>query len=607
MKNFRLVFRMLAPNWMTLIYFELAYKILGYIVVFPLIRYLLSLLPGLSGVTYLAQENLGELLKTPAAVFLAAGILMLAGFNIIFEISAFLLLGESGWHYEKITLIQLFKRSSAMTASLLKPGRVMVFFMLPVLMLSIFSPVSVYLKAVRIPEFILDFLWGNGALYGALIGMLAISHILLLLYIFGLPAMLFGERSFCASWHESLDLLRGRKIKTAGEVIVLMGLFFALFFCAVLLFILGLGCYIKILHRGMEGRELLQMRLAIWLRIIVTAGSVLTAAFLCNVVMALYHQCGGETQRETVRKRVGIRHWLWRSAGGILLLISLLLFGETEMGGAVIAAGDANPIIIAHRAGALEAPENTLAALTAAREGGADMAEIDVQQLGDGTLVVMHDTNFKRTAGIDLDVWDADYGMVQGLNAGAYFYQNGTWEPVPALEEFLKAACGTMGLMIELKTTGHETGLAENVLQLIRKYNMQSQCILASMDLDILRTVKELEPGMETAYISAILITSQYDLSFVDGYSVETISLSPEMALQAHFQGKKIYGWTANSSRSIKKILKCGVDGLITDNPLYAAFYMEKYGENLLVNDIAELFYPSEGQAKAPSTARGKP
>ena len=47
--------------------------------------------------------------------------------------------------------------------------------------------------------------------------------------------------------------------------------------------------------------------------------------------------------------------------------------------------------ITAHRGGAREAPENTLAAFQNAIDQGADWVELDVQQTADGVLVVMHD------------------------------------------------------------------------------------------------------------------------------------------------------------------------------------------------------------------------
>ena len=44
--------------------------------------------------------------------------------------------------------------------------------------------------------------------------------------------------------------------------------------------------------------------------------------------------------------------------------------------------------VTAHRAGAIHAPENTLAALKRAIADGADYAEIDVQTTRDGAVVV---------------------------------------------------------------------------------------------------------------------------------------------------------------------------------------------------------------------------
>ena len=77
--------------------------------------------------------------------------------------------------------------------------------------------------------------------------------------------------------------------------------------------------------------------------------------------------------------------------------------------------------IIAHRAGAWFAPENTLAALEQTIRDGSVIAEIDVQQLSDGTLIVMHDSNFRRTAGVDRNVWDADYNEMTQYEVGSAF------------------------------------------------------------------------------------------------------------------------------------------------------------------------------------------
>ncbi len=48
------------------------------------------------------------------------------------------------------------------------------------------------------------------------------------------------------------------------------------------------------------------------------------------------------------------------------------------------------PILIAHRGGSLEAPENTMGAFWHAVEIGMKFVELDVQMTLDGEMVVIH-------------------------------------------------------------------------------------------------------------------------------------------------------------------------------------------------------------------------
>ncbi|HLF56531.1 MAG TPA: glycerophosphodiester phosphodiesterase family protein, partial [Thermoanaerobaculia bacterium] len=57
------------------------------------------------------------------------------------------------------------------------------------------------------------------------------------------------------------------------------------------------------------------------------------------------------------------------------------------------------PAILAHRGGALEAPENTLAAIAHAIACGADGVELDVRLAADRVPVVFHDPDLVRLAG----------------------------------------------------------------------------------------------------------------------------------------------------------------------------------------------------------------
>ena len=72
--------------------------------------------------------------------------------------------------------------------------------------------------------------------------------------------------------------------------------------------------------------------------------------------------------------------------------------------------------ITAHRGSSKRAPENTLAALETAIDEMADYAEIDVQTTSDGVVVVCHDLNLKRLAGVNRRLGSMTYGEVRDLS-----------------------------------------------------------------------------------------------------------------------------------------------------------------------------------------------
>lgn len=279
MKNFRIILKIIFKNWTSLIYFEIAYKTFGFTIVFSFIRHLLSLLPASAGLGYLSQENIGELFKSPAAVFICLAVLFLTALYTAYEIIAFMVLCEYGWHDKKISLFQMCGQAASKTVQLIKPSKIGVTVMLPVLMFSVFSPISGYLKNIRIPGFILKFLGDNLVLFGIFIGLLLLFHILLLLYLFGVPALLFEGISFLESWKESLKLLRRKKIKIAAGVIGLTFCFIILFLALSSAFILFAGFYIKLAHAGGSGRYVFRLNLVGWLRVIQIVGSTFTSAF----------------------------------------------------------------------------------------------------------------------------------------------------------------------------------------------------------------------------------------------------------------------------------------------------------------------------------------
>ena len=63
-------------------------------------------------------------------------------------------------------------------------------------------------------------------------------------------------------------------------------------------------------------------------------------------------------------------------------------------------------MVTAHRGASGLAPENTMSAMLKAIEIGSDYAELDVQETRDGVLVLLHDSSLKRTAKLDMNIWE---------------------------------------------------------------------------------------------------------------------------------------------------------------------------------------------------------
>ncbi len=100
------------------------------------------------------------------------------------------------------------------------------------------------------------------------------------------------------------------------------------------------------------------------------------------------------------------------------------------------------PALVAHRGFAQQYPENTLEALSAAVEAGAKHIEFDVQLSADGVPFLMHDDNFSRTAGLDLNVFDLTMAEIEKLCIGEpqkFGDRFSTVRPVT-----LSAACETL-------------------------------------------------------------------------------------------------------------------------------------------------------------------
>jgi len=128
------------------------------------------------------------------------------------------------------------------------------------------------------------------------------------------------------------------------------------------------------------------------------------------------------------------------------------------------------PRVIGHRGAAGLAPENTLAAVRAAKAVGCTWIEVDVTLSRDAVPLLMHDDSLERTTDGRGRVGDHDVADLRRLDAGSRFGPAFAGERVPLLSELLETAAELdLAVDLEIKPArGREAETAERAIAVAR-------------------------------------------------------------------------------------------------------------------------------------------
>ena len=231
------------------------------------------------------------------------------------------------------------------------------------------------------------------------------------------------------------------------------------------------------------------------------------------------------------------------------------------------------PILIAHRGGSLEAPENTLAAFQHAIRVGAQYVELDVQMSSDGALVVIHDDTLDRTTSGSGPVGALTFEQLRRLDAGSHFGPQFKGEPIPTLREVLDLCVeASVGVVIELKSPHLYPGMVEKVAALLGEIWMRGAenlwCI--SFDHDSIRQLRALDPTVPLGYLY-----EPHEQQFVHPDDIvqaycpyyRTALAHPAQVARAHELGKLVFVYTVDEEEDVRRLTASGVDGMVTDRP----------------------------------------
>jgi glycerophosphoryl diester phosphodiesterase len=259
-------------------------------------------------------------------------------------------------------------------------------------------------------------------------------------------------------------------------------------------------------------------------------------------------------------------------------------------------------------------PENTLAGFSAALAIGVDSFELDVAVTADGVPVVSHDPalnpDLARGPGGD---WLAARGpLIRTLRlAELAAYDVGRLRPgsayaaqfpdqvprdgasIPTLAEVL-AVDPAARFNLELKTfpahpdwTIGATAMAEAVVAVAEQTGAIGRITVESFDWRGPRQVRRLRPDLPLAWLTSPdsvaeaavwwggPIPADYGGSVPRVVAAEGgpiwaphhADLTAALIEEAHALGLAVLAWTVNEAEAIRRLLRAGIDGLITDRP----------------------------------------
>ena len=188
------------------------------------------------------------------------------------------------------------------------------------------------------------------------------------------------------------------------------------------------------------------------------------------------------------------------------------------------------PLISAHRGFSKIAPENTMPALQAAFDAGADLVEIDVRMTADGALVLMHDALIDRTTSGRGSVSALSLSEIRQLDAGSWFGRGYAGTLVPTLDEVLDWSRGRLALLIELKNSpDRDPAFLAALIDAIERNGAEDFATPACFDHLTLAELHRIRPHWQLEMIVPCRLVDPVHAARAAGASL--LSLEPEFTV----------------------------------------------------------------------------
>lgn len=551
----------MLKNLRTIIWFELFYKLITIFVFLPLIGGLVWLIMNITGHPYLAPDNIGSFLINPLTWIGVIVIIIALTAYTIFDVATIIIILDAGRQKKQIKVWPAVRASGASLKNIINRHNILlplvVLVLLPFLSLGLAFGVN---RHFALPEFIGNFIENNTVL-AILTGVaILLLTILVVRWMYAFHYYVLEGKNFKQARQQSAKLIKGSAIKDF-LLLILVQIAYIAFVCILILIGTAIIWLINLILQGASGvlDWLNPILLAIFSLITMTL-SLMVVPCIYGFISARFYKHKKEHHEKIQSVKIIQRRHVWASVAAIaVVLVGGVVYYTLGSGKYAIITTRQHPIeITAHRGFSAAYPENTMSAFRGAVENGADWIELDVQQTKDHKIVISHDNDTERMSGVYKDIWDTDYAELAKLD-----FQG---ERIATLAEVLDLANKTgIRLNIEIKRNGHDDGIEQEVVKLIRDYHQEKFSMISSLNYDTLRTVKAIDPNIQTLYVMLFAYGDVNKIPDVDGYSVEATSVSSKLIHDVHQKGSEIVAWTIDDPDNMRRLDDMNVDGIITN------------------------------------------
>lgn len=554
----------------------------------PLLTGVMKLALKAQGLSYLSDETIGTFIRSPLTWFFLLLIVLGMAFFTLFDICCIITCIHASFRKQAMPLLALMRKGLKTSLRVIyQRNIVMIFYLLIIIPMTHALVISGYITKFTVPQFIVDYIMFHTWLAILYIGFWIYIGLRSFHWIYSLHYFCLENCNFKQARKRSWKLQKNHYwtdlIIVLGWSAACIGIYYGV--------ILSGSWLVSRVNQALPTQDLFSSLTLSGISLLMdVCGALffcfdLPLFFICISLLFYYRKAAaGERIPRVFRDldnayRITNTRWvkkiyMYRKriiALSIVVVIGVNFAYNFADRRGVLHMGLGNPVeVTAHRGYSAAYPENTIPAFKGAIQVGADWAELDVQQTADGEVIVMHDSNLKRTTGLDKEVWQVTWDEIKDLDNGSWFDKKYQTVRIPTLEEVLKVCRGKIHLNIEIKPSGHDKDLEEQVAKLLKKYHMRDTCVVSSLKYDSLRKIKEADDSIETAYITSVSYGNFTDLEYADGYSVESTLLSKSFVNKAQKAGKQIYVWTVNSEERLEKVVGMGIDNVITDDPVMA-------------------------------------